>query len=315
MATLGSQREAALVERRFDSVLTVARQTGTSVGVDHISELMPSEGPEGRHEVSEWLAAHPSVGTIVGDRVIAGASPSPPGGRKRQERGRRYFAEAERIVAGPIAPVVPFVRCVAVTGSVAYGEPSENDDLDFLVVARPGTVWLFLLFSYLAARRRRNDDPVNVPTHWCFNYVLDERAMRAEFSTPRGFLFAREALMARPVVGESYYRGLVGSAVWLGRELPRLYRRWSHGGFPELPPEQSTPWPMRALNLLLFPLLASYLSLAGMVRNRRFTKAGRPSRRFRVVARLDRLSYETERFEELRSLYTPSTVVSAQGAK
>ncbi|MCI4328163.1 MAG: hypothetical protein L3J86_01140, partial [Thermoplasmata archaeon] len=78
MASGWSGREAALVERRFDSVLAAARQNRTSVGLESISELMPHEGPEGPAEVSEWLAAHPSVGKLVGDRVVAG--PLPPQG-------------------------------------------------------------------------------------------------------------------------------------------------------------------------------------------------------------------------------------------
>ncbi|MCI4318238.1 MAG: hypothetical protein L3J96_06830 [Thermoplasmata archaeon] len=314
MASEWSGREAALVERRFDSVLAAARQNRTSVGLESISELMPHAGPEGPAEVSEWLAAHPSVGQLVGDRVVAGPLPPQGESHERQERGRRYLAEAERIVAGPIAPVAPIVRCVAVTGSAAYGEPSRHDDLDFLVITRPGSVWPFLLFSFLAARRHAPPAHPDAPSHWCFNYVLDERAARGEFAAPQGFLFAREALMARPVSGESYYRGLVGSAGWLADEVPRLYRRWSRGGLPPLPPEAPAPPVVRALNVLLFPLLASYLTLATMVRNRRLVRDGRPGKRFRVDARLDRLTYETERFEELRSLYSPANTLASQGA-
>jgi hypothetical protein len=305
MSSGWSERDKALVEHRFGSVLAAAAQNRTSVGLDSISELMPPQGPEGAAEVAKWLTAHPEVGQLVGDRVTAG--PLPPQGEssERQERGRRFLAEAESVVAGPIAPVAPLVRCVAVTGSAAYGEPSANDDLDFLVVTRPGTVWPFLLYSYLAARRRPHPARSDAPSHWCFNYVLDERAARREFGSPRGFLFAREALMARPVAGESYYRGLVGSAGWLADEVPRLYRRWSQGGLPPLPPEAPAPLAIRGLNLLLFPLLGSYLTLVAMVRNRRLTREGRGARRFQVDARLDRLTYETERFEELRTMYTP----------
>lgn len=310
-----SERESALVQRRFDSVLAAARQNRTSVGLDSISELMPRQGPEGPTEVSEWLAAHPTVGQLVGDRVVAG--PLPPQGEsfERQVRGRRYLAEAERIVAGPISPVARLVRCVAVTGSAAYGEPSPQDDLDFLVITRPGSVWPFLLFSYLAARRHRPAPHADLPSHWCFNYVLDERAARGEFGAPRGFLFAREALMARPVVGEAYYRGLIRSAGWLEEEVPRLYLRWARDGLPPLPSEDPAPLGVRALNVILFPILAAYLTLATMVRNRRLSRSGSSEKRFRVEAHLDRLTYETGRFDELRSLYATSSVhVAPEGA-
>ncbi|MCI4326947.1 MAG: hypothetical protein L3K16_04850 [Thermoplasmata archaeon] len=308
-----NERDAALVEHRFDSVLAAARQNRTSVGLDSISDLMPPEGPEGAEEVSEWLAAHPYVGQLVGDRVVAGPFPHPSESGERQERGRRFLAEAEEAVAGPLAAAAPMLRCVAVTGSTAYGEPSKFDDLDFLAITRSGSVWPFLLYSFLVARRRSVSPQADAPSHWCFNYVLDERAARQEFSTPRGFLFAREALMARPVSGESYYRGLVGSAGWLADEVPRLHRRWSQGGLPPLPAEAPAPLPLRILNVVLFPLLATYLTLTAMVRNRRLTREGRGAKRFWVDARLDRLTYETERFEQLRTLYTPAPGAAREG--
>ncbi|HEV8050288.1 MAG TPA: hypothetical protein VGP88_06810, partial [Thermoplasmata archaeon] len=138
---------------------------------------------------------------------------------------------------------------------------------------------------------------------------LDDRAARAEFRHPRGFLFAREALTARPVAGESYYRGLVHAASWLAEEVPRLYERWRSAGLPELPPERSAPVPVRLLNAALFPVMAWYLTLAALARNRRLIRTGRPAKQFRVVARLDRLAYETRQFDELRTLYTPATAV------
>ncbi|MFI5415554.1 MAG: hypothetical protein ACHQ16_07905, partial [Candidatus Lutacidiplasmatales archaeon] len=109
-------------------------------------------------------------------------------------------------------------------------------------------------------------------------------------------------------------RGLVGSAGWLADEVPRLYRRWSLGGLPALPPERPAPLAMRIANVALFPILATYLTLGAMVRNRRLTRSGRTAKRFRVDARLDRLAYETERFEALRTLYTPADTPAGSGA-
>lgn len=309
-----NERDAGLVERRFDSVLTAARRHRTSIPIEHISELMPPEGPDGRGEVTRWLAAHPSVGVLVGDRVVAGPVPPETESAERRERGRRFLAEASGEAVAALAPVAGLVECVAVTGSAAYGEPARQDDLDFLVVTRPGSVWPVLLYTYFAARMRRGSHGPDDPSHWCYNYVLDDRAARQEFGTPQGFLFAREALTARPVAGESYYRGLIGSAGWLSEEVPRLYRRWSLRGLPPLPAERPAPALVRALNAALFPFLASYLTLLAMVRNRHLEKTGRPTKRFRVAARLDRLAYETQRYESLRRLYTPADNVARTGA-
>ncbi len=295
-------RDQAHVERRFDTVVTAARRNRTAVSVERISELLPTDGPEGRGELLEWLAARPELGSIIGDRVIAGPIPAEEESAARLERGRRYLEEAEHVVREPLAPIRSLLRCVAVTGSAAYGEPSPHDDLDFLIVTRRGAVWPVLLYTYLAARLRRKSG-VDGPSHWCFNYVLDEREARREFAAARGFLFAREALTARPVAGAAYYRGLVREAHWLAEEVPRLYETWRAGGLPELPTEEPAPRTIRVLNSALYPIVAGYLTAIAMVRNRRYRRNGEAHRCFRVEAGLTRLTFESERFEELRSLY------------
>jgi hypothetical protein len=301
--------DGTLVEARFGSVIEVARQYRTSVPLQGLSELLPISAPSGEGEVAEWLDRHPRMGAVVGSHAVSHAGVGSSDGEERRARGLRYLRLAENAVSGPLAPISGMVRCIAVTGSAAYGEPSRGDDLDFLVIARRGAVWPTLLYTYLANRLHRSGPTTEATPHWCFNYVLDERAARAEFARPRGFLFAREALTAHPIVGEPYYRGLLGSAGWLSAELPRLYRRWSQSGVPPLPEDDAAPLGIRALNAVLFPLVATYLSLVALVRNHRFASTGRGARRFRVVARLDRMTYETHRFEELRSLFSPATSV------
>jgi hypothetical protein len=310
-----SDRDAAVVEHRFGSLLAAARESGTSVRLDHISELMPKAGPDGAGQVVEWLEAHPSVGTLVGDRVVAGPLPPEWESAERRARGYRYLREAERIVEGPLSSIRNQTRCVAVTGSAAYGEPSEDDDLDFLVVTRRGAVWPFLVFTYLAARMGHMGRGPRNPPHWCFNYVLDEREARREFAGAHGFLFAREALMARPVAGATFYRGLVGEAGWLADEVPRLYNTWKAGGLPPLPPEAPAPAGIRVLNAILYPVVAGYLTLVAMVRNQRYRRRGEAARCFRVVAGPSRLTYETARFEALREMYRLSSLRDSAGGR
>jgi hypothetical protein len=296
-----------LVEARFGSVLEVARQYRTSVALHELSELLPNEGPDGAGAVSDWLAAHPGIGTRVGDRAVARPSAATADGDRRRARGARYLEIAQSAVDGPLAPLGKLVRCIAVTGSAAYGEPSEGDDLDFLLVTRRGAVWPALLYTYLVARGRRfGAEPW---PHWCFNYVLDERAARSEFARSRGFLFAREALTARPISGESYYRGLIGSAAWLEEEVPRLFRRWSLGGLPPLPDDSPAPLPARLLNAVVFPLVAAYLNLVALAANHRLRTEGRGEKQFRIVAGLDRLTYATDRFEQLKSLFRAASML------
>jgi hypothetical protein len=307
--------EDHLVERRVHAVLSAAERYDTAVRVDRFSELMPEAGPADSGEVREWLRLHPDIGRLTGSRVTAGVDRVPEGIEAREARGARFLEQATAAANGPLAPVRPLVRCLAVTGSAAYGEPSRGDDLDFLVVTRRGAVWTFLLYSYLAGRLRRPTPGPDDASHWCFNYVVDERVARREFLESRGFLFAREALTARPIAGGRYYRGLVGVAPWLAEEVPRLYERWRTDGLPPLPEEEPAPLLVRAANVVLYPLVASYLVLAALVRNRRYRRSGNSDRCFRVEAAPDRLTFETDRFEELRALYAPAGATAGPSAR
>ncbi|MBQ6436134.1 nucleotidyltransferase domain-containing protein [bacterium] len=73
---------------------------------------------------------------------------------------------------------VKTIRGIALTGSVAYGDVKEDDDLDFLIITREGRVYTTRLQCYLWAmirgkKRRKNHEKDS----WCLNMFLDEQAL------------------------------------------------------------------------------------------------------------------------------------------
>lgn len=74
-----------------------------------------------------------------------------------------------------LAARIPAVKAVILTGSVAYGDVKEDDDLDFLLIVQAGYVWRVRLAAYfwawLLGKKRRVDDERN---KWCLNMFLDE---------------------------------------------------------------------------------------------------------------------------------------------
>ncbi len=74
-----------------------------------------------------------------------------------------------------LAARVPAIRAVVLTGSVAYGDVKEEDDLDFLIIVQAGHVWRVRAATYfwawfLGKKRRVNDEC----DKWCLNMFLDE---------------------------------------------------------------------------------------------------------------------------------------------
>jgi hypothetical protein len=299
--------------RRIETVLRVAGEYRTGVAVRDLGALLPADPESAAPGVGDLLEGRRELGSIIDGIAFApGAEVFRNDLEARRARGLRYWAEAQDLLARDLRPVASLLECLGVTGSTAYGEPEAGDDCDFLAVTRSGALWTFLTFAFLAVRRRAwRGTELAVPT-WCFNYVLDAAAAAEEFRVRRGFLFAREALMVRPLYGGEYYRGLLAGATWLADEAPRLYAQWAGGPTAAPRSDARAPWSIRALSVALFPWMAAYLQLLGLLRNHRLRRAGRETEAFRVTTGLRRLSIETEKFDRLRRIYA---AVSAEPAR
>lgn len=296
----GTGRTAMLpdpADRRATLLLTVAERFGSGLPLEEFARLMPSS--LGVDETTRWISERPGLAVIEDGHVRRPGAP-PRANADRRHRGALYRAEAVRVFSGPLAFARRWARCALVTGSTAYGEPEDGDDLDIFLVARRGTLWLLLLRAYLSLRlgARASGRPL---TTICLNYVLEEREATREFGVPHGSLFAREALSALPIFGDEYYRALLGQSPWMENEFPRLYaERHSPTVAPPVP---RVAWPVRVLNLAAYPVLASYLQLVGLLRNRRARSAGTKGESFRTLTRPGRMMFASRRFEDLRRSY------------
>ena len=296
-----------LAERRVRQLVAVAGTRGAGVDLNHLVDLLPPEAPATVADLADWIRAQPELGQVVGARVFAPGA-SAPGGPGDPARRDAYLNAAELLVRSRLSPIVPQLHCLLVTGSAAFGEPSEGDDCDLFGVVRDGALWVALTWSFLALRIRGPVRTPGAPSVWCFNYVLEAGEARAEFAGSRGFLFAREALTAVPLLGEEYYRSLLATAPWLRAEAPRLFERRT--GAETGPPKAGrTSWAIRLLNLLLYPPVAAYLQAVGLVRNHRLARSGRSGERFRTITGRRRLALRSEKFDRLAEYYRGTSAV------
>ncbi len=97
--------------------------------------------------------------------------------------------------ANLLARVIPFIRTVAVTGSVAYGSATKWDDIDLFIVTKRNRLWISALLTLVLVRL--NKLLILRPPHlslFCLSYVHDEQGFLRESQRNRSNpLFARAA--------------------------------------------------------------------------------------------------------------------------
>lgn len=118
---------------------------------------------------------------------------------------------------------LPWVRFVAVAGSVAFGNPEAEDDIDIFIVTNKKRLWLvrsidLILYRILGVRRRFSDS--NVKDKLCFIYYVTEEHLELAPQDEQNFLTALEVVTLVPVVHEEYYQKLLNSNRWVKKYFP-----------------------------------------------------------------------------------------------
>lgn len=121
--------------------------------------------------------------------------------------------------------LVPWVKMVAVTGSVAGGSPQLNDDIDLMIITAPKRLWLsrFLItgtLTLLGQRRKPDDDPHDVANKLCLNMWLSEDHMECE---RQDIYVAGELSRMVPVFSRHQtYERYIGANLWIEKILPNF---------------------------------------------------------------------------------------------
>jgi hypothetical protein len=117
---------------------------------------------------------------------------------------------------------VPWIKGIAVTGSLAMNNVVENDDCDFLIVTQPRRLWLTRLAVIAVAllKGKRRSWSGEEQDSWCFNMWLDAEhlSMPEELHQVYG---AYEVIQARWVEDRNNIEQLFrGQNAWVETILP-----------------------------------------------------------------------------------------------
>jgi hypothetical protein len=167
--------------------------------------------------VSRLAAAHRFLRPVGGYYTLMGREAIISTRARREKKAIRLWREAHyygRIIAG-----LPFVRMVAVTGSLAMNNVEADADIDYLIVTTPGRLWLcrllVLVIVRLAAFRGIS---------LCPNFLLTQNALEI----PEHSLYAaHEFVQMVPLSGLDLYLRMRTLNPWVWDFLPNA------SGLPE----------------------------------------------------------------------------------
>lgn len=213
--------------------------------------------------------------------------------------------------AGGLTRAVPFIRTVAVTGSVAYGSADRWDDIDLFIVTNRNRLWLSAFMTLILIRL------IKIlglrPSHlalFCLSYVHDENGFASESQKNRtNPLFARELLKAKPVAGQGEYRRLLETNDWVGSFYPLPYLAKVRALTPAngLQIEyRSSPRSSLILDWaegLAFVFLSRYLRVRAYLTNLNLKSRGQEFRVFEPKISATSCVYTSNFYEWLRSLW------------
>ena len=115
-----------------------------------------------------------------------------------------------------LVAAMPFVRMVALSGSLAHLNAERSADVDLFVITSAKRVWLVtvavLVISKILGWRKR----------LCLNYVISERQMAI---APTDLFTANQIIHLQPVVGHEVYRRFVDQNAFVRRWYPNFQLR------------------------------------------------------------------------------------------
>ncbi len=139
--------------------------------------------------------------------------------KRRAQVAARLWRKAIRY--GRIIASLPFVKIVAITGSLAMNNTEEGKDIDYMIVTAPNRLWTCRALSLLVARIAKLEG-----VSLCPNYLVTTNALELK---ERSLYVAHELAQMIPLSGMKMYNEFRQRNAWVEGYLPNA------AGAPPLP--------------------------------------------------------------------------------
>jgi hypothetical protein len=132
--------------------------------------------------------------------------------RRREARSRRFLRRHRRLLA--VICALPFVRMVALSGSVAHLNLDGDGDLDLFIVTRGRHVWSITVAVVVIAKLLRRRRTV------CANFVISDERLRLE---QHDLFTASQVVHLKPVIGRDVFLQFIASNPFIHEHYPNFH--------------------------------------------------------------------------------------------
>ncbi len=151
----------------------------------------------------------------------------------RMEKAKARILKSSKIIAS-----FPFVRSVAISGSVSKGVMKANGDVDFFIVTKQGRLWLCRTMLILNKKILR----LNSRKYFCVNYFVGDESL----AIPDENIFtANELAHLIPMYGQDCFKELMTTNNWYNSFLPNHSRNQAID-----PVNDKNPWHKKSLEYM-----------------------------------------------------------------
>ncbi|MFH0907017.1 MAG: hypothetical protein ABIC36_01080 [bacterium] len=134
---------------------------------------------------------------------------------KRQKSAHKKWKKVRRIIN--LFQIIPYIRMIGITGSLALGNSKKQSDLDFFIITAPNRIWISRILitglAHIIGQRRYG---LKIADRVCLNSYITENSLKIE---PENLYSSHEYTHLIPVLDDGVYSEFCKSNTWIGNYI------------------------------------------------------------------------------------------------